>query len=376
MPVGPGANLRWARAQLLRRLWKGGRVHPNRFAKPPAPNSVDRRFVQCFFTPALNAFYSIEVKTLIKPAIATASLLGFMFMAPAAGFAQAPAAVPAQAPAAQTPGAQVPGAQNTPPPNEPRRRGQFVPGQKRAPEDPAQVARGKTLFGINCRGCHGADLRGGDLGGPNLLRSQVALSDQHGELIVPIIHGSRQSMGMPAIDLNDADANAVAAYVRSVIQTIQSQGAPPSAGKEAPNIVIGNPEEGKAYFSAKCASCHSATGDLRGLAARITDPKELQDAWLAGGTREEESNPNPSSRRTVTATVTLPSGETISGKLARVDAFLITLTLDDGSQRTFRRTGDEPKVVINDPLQAHRDLLPQYTDADIHDVTAYLVTLK
>src|SRR5579872_6382582 len=86
-----------------------------------------------------------------------------------------------------------------PPPAGGHRAGGFVPGQKRPPGDPAQIARGKTLFEINCRGCHGADLRGGDMGGPNLLRSQVALSDQNGELIVPIIEGSRQSMGMPAI---------------------------------------------------------------------------------------------------------------------------------------------------------------------------------
>src|SRR3954463_13005122 len=106
--------------------------------------------------------------------------------------------------------------------------GGFVPGQQRRPEDPAQVERGKTVYGISCTGCHGADLRGGDMGGPNLLRSQVALSDLGGELMVPIIHGSRQNMGMPAIGLNDADANAVAAYVRSVIESIQGQGAPPS----------------------------------------------------------------------------------------------------------------------------------------------------
>lgn len=281
---------------------------------------------------------------------------------------------PAQA--APAAGAQTPGAQSATPPNEPMRRGGFVPGQRRAPENPAQVARGKMLFGINCRGCHGADLRGGDLGGPNLLRSQVALSDLHGELIVPIIHGSREKMGMPAIDLNDADANAVAAYVRSVIQTIKVQGAPPSSGKEAPSILVGNASEGKAYFAAKCSSCHSATGDLSKIGSRFSDPKRLQDAWLAGGTWEEESEADPPGARTVTATITLPSGESVEGSLVRVDEFLITLKLADGSHKTFRRTGDTPKVVIHDPLEAHRDLLPQYSDRDIHDVTAYLVTLK
>src|SRR6185437_12096134 len=115
---------------------------------------------------------------------ATASLL--VVMLSSTGTAQTVQSTPAPAP-----GTQTPGTQNVSPPNQPRRRGGFVPGQKRAPEDPAQVARGKLLFGINCRGCHGADLRGGDLGGPNLLRSQVALSDRNGELIVPIIHGSR-----------------------------------------------------------------------------------------------------------------------------------------------------------------------------------------
>jgi cytochrome c oxidase cbb3-type subunit 3 len=253
-----------------------------------------------------------------------------------------------------------------------------VPGQQRPPEDPAQVARGKLLFGINCRGCHGADLRGGDLGGPNLLRSQVALSDRNGDLIVPIIHGSRQNMGMPAISLNDADANAVAAYIRSVIVTIQGQGAPPSAGQEAPSILVGNATEGKAFFDSKCSGCHSATDDLSKIAARIPDPKHLQDAWLAGGTREEEEAAENETRgpRTVTAKITLADGQTAEGKLVRVDEFLITIILPDGSQKTFRRTGETPDVVIHDPLKAHRDLLPQYTDRDIHDVTAYLVTLK
>src|SRR6516165_3315381 len=74
--------------------------------------------------------------------------------------------------------------------------GGFVPGQQRPPGDPAQIERGKTLYGISCTGCHGADLRGGDLGGPNLLRSQVALSDRNGEAIIPIIQGSRKDAGM------------------------------------------------------------------------------------------------------------------------------------------------------------------------------------
>ncbi|HSU30832.1 MAG TPA: c-type cytochrome [Bryobacteraceae bacterium] len=276
-------------------------------------------------------------------------------------------------PPASPPGAQAPGVQNTSPPNADRNRGGFVPGQKRPPGDPVQIARGKTLYGINCQGCHGSDLRGGDMGGPNLLRSQVALSDLHGELIVPIIHGARQKMGMPAIGINDADANAVAAYVRSVIETIQRQGAPPSAGQQAPSVLVGNPGEGKAFFGAKCSGCHSPTGDLSKIAERIPDPKDLQNAWVAGGSREQQQRPDAPA---VTANIILPSGEKIEGKLVRIDEFLVTVQLADGSQRTIRRTGEVPTVVLNDPLKAHRDLLSQYSNKDIHDVTAYLVTLK
>jgi cytochrome c oxidase cbb3-type subunit 3 len=272
-------------------------------------------------------------------------------------------------------------AQQSPPPAAapappPRRMGAFVPGQRRAPEDPAQAAHGKALYGVNCAGCHGVDLRGGDLGGPNLLRSQVALSDQSGELITPIIQGSRQEAGMPAIPINADDQLAVAAYIRSVVAMIGSQGRPPSTGKEAPSILVGDAGAGQAYFGAKCASCHSADGDLKGIATRITDPKSLQTLWVGGGRRRFASVSAAPSRRTATVTVTLPSGERIEGRLIRIDDFLVTVGLADGSVRTIRRDGETPQVEVHDPMQAHRDLLSVYTDKDIHDVTAYLVTFK
>jgi cytochrome c oxidase cbb3-type subunit 3 len=253
--------------------------------------------------------------------------------------------------------------------------GGFVPGQQRPPEDPAKVTRGKTLFEINCRGCHGADLRGGDLGGPNLLRSQVALSDQNGELIVPIIHGSREKMGMPAIGLNDEDARAVVAYVHTVLGTIGTQGKPPDEGRPAPNALVGNAAEGKAYFTVKCATCHSATGDLQGLANQFSDPKKLQNAWVAGGDPRRESKPGPD-RKTVTVTIALPSGEKLEGPLVRIDDFLVAVQLPDGTQRTISRVDSHPEVTLHDPMQTHRELLSQLTDKDMHDVTAYLATLK
>lgn len=249
--------------------------------------------------------------------------------------------------------------------------GGFVPGQQRPPGDAAQIARGKTMYGVSCQGCHGADLRGGDMGGPNLLRSQVALSDQDGEKIVPIIQGSRQGSGMPAIDMPPADAAAVAAYVRSVLEMIGRQGMPPTVGVEAGSILVGNAAEGHAYFATKCSACHSVTGDLQGIASRYSDPKALQNAWVSGG-RGGRGGAGGDGR---TVSVALPSG-VVEGQLVRIDDFLVTVALADGTLRTVRREGNVPKVEVKDPMKAHRDLLATYTDKDMHDVTAYLATLK
>lgn len=258
----------------------------------------------------------------------------------------------------------------TPPPARPHRVGGFVPGQHREPGDPEQIARGKTLYGINCAICHGTDLRGGDMGGPNLLRSQVALSDQHGELILPIIQGSRQSEGMPAISITPDDGLAVATYVRSVMETIGVQGTPPSAGQAPPSVLVGDAKEGQAYFAAKCASCHSPTGDLQGIATRIPDAKDLQTAWVRGEVRGGK-RPDPT-----TVSILLPGGEHVEGQLIHVDDFLVSARLSDGTVQSFARSLDKPKVEIHDPMKIHHDLLTQYTDRDVHDVTAFLATLK
>jgi cytochrome c oxidase cbb3-type subunit 3 len=247
----------------------------------------------------------------------------------------------------------------------------FNSGEARAPEDPVKVAHGKALYGTSCQACHGSDLRGGDMGGPNLLRSTVALTDQHGELIIPIIQGARQAQGMPNIGLNNEDAGAVAAYVRSVIGTIGGQGKPP--GEETPlNIVVGDPARGSSYFAAHCSTCHSAGGDLKGLATRYPDPKIVQARWITGG--QATALEGPTSK--VTADVTTAPGDIVSGSLIHIDEFLVTLRTSDGTEKSYRRNGALPQVVVHDPLKQHREMLPTYTDQDVHDVTAYLVTLK
>jgi len=317
-----------------------------------------------------------------KHSLALAAILLLTSIAvrlPAQG--QPPAAPPAQAPGAQPPAG---------PPQGGRGRGQATfPAQQRSLADPAVIARGKTLFEINCRLCHGADLRGGDMGGVNLLRSDLVLRDQHGELILPVVKGGRQNPGMPVMppfpQIPDEDVKAIAEYIHSVAFTMRGQGnPPPSAEAVVLNIVVGDAAAGKAYFASKCASCHSEGGDMQGVALRYSDPVQLQNAWVSGGSgggrgggggrgRGGAAGVN---RREVRVAVTTQSGQRVEGRLDRIDDFIVTLTPADGVPRSFTRNGDVPKVEIRDPLEGHRNLLPVYTDKDIHDVTAYLVTLK
>jgi cytochrome c oxidase cbb3-type subunit 3 len=213
------------------------------------------------------------------------------------------------------------------------------------------------------------------------------LSDQAGELILPVVHEGRPEKGMPPIPMPDEDVKAVAEYIHSMAALSPRQGMPPPSDTPVIlDILVGDAAAGHTYFEAKCSTCHSPAGDLQGIATRIPDAKALQNLWVSGGSAGGRGRggagqsaggrgavPNA---RTVMVTVTLPSGEKVEGRLVRLDDFLVTLAQPDGIIRSFRRNGALPKVEVRDPLEPHRALLSVYTDKDMHDVTAYLATLK
>src|SRR5688572_217624 len=246
------------------------------------------------------------------------------------------------------------------------------PAQQRV-IDTALAARGNPLYATHCGTCHGTDLRGGQRGGTNLLRSAIVLNDKAGELIFPVVRDGLNNPGMspmPPMSVSQDDVKAIAEYIASIAATAQRQGGPPPGPPVTLNILVGDAAAGKVYFDAKCGSCHSVAADLKGIGARITNPRDLQNNWLAGG------GGRGGNAARVTATVTNQNGQKVEGQLNRIDDFIVILTLADGSTQSFRRNGDVPKVEIRDPREAHRNLLPAYTDKDIHNVTAYLVTLK
>jgi mono/diheme cytochrome c family protein len=253
----------------------------------------------------------------------------------------------------------------------PAGRGGRGPYPARPPVDPAILERGKALYSVHCAFCHGADARGGDGGGPNLLRSQLVLSDQKGERIGEVVLNGRPATGMPPIALTSGQVSDIADYLHAF-----PVGGDDRARRVPPTIVVGDPGRGAAAFTSRCGACHSAAGDLTGLAARFTDARQLQDYWLVPTPARGRGAGAAAALRPVTAAVTLPSGERVEGRLLRIDDFTVTIVPADGMPRSFGRRGDVPRVDITDPVQPHRDLLPAYTDAEIHDITAYLVTLK
>ncbi len=243
-----------------------------------------------------------------------------------------------------------------------------------APADPAAAARGQKIFVANCAFCHGSDAHGGN-GGPDLVRSVLVLHDKGtGTEIGPVILHGRSAKGMPAFStFSDAQIKDIAQFLLS-----RNQAAANRMEYKILNIDTGDPKAGEAYFSAHCASCHSAGGDLAHIASKY-QPAALQSRFLY----PKESHypgmpgPPPDPRAEKSVTVTLPSGQTYSGKLDHLDDFSVSLTDSSGEHHAW--LFDEEKgiqVKVNDPLQTHQELLSQYSNADMHNILAYLETLK
>ncbi|MDE1177483.1 MAG: cytochrome c [Edaphobacter sp.] len=238
----------------------------------------------------------------------------------------------------------------------------------RAEGDPAKIERGKQTFSANCSFCHGSDARGGETG-PNLVRSQIVLDDKNGELIGEIIKNGLPGRGMPPISIDAEGIENVVAFLHS-LQNVQR-----GMSTAAPiDILVGDAGAGETYFKANCVKCHSATGDFAGIGGKYP-PKTLQNLVVSGGGGQRGGGTASHVPPTM-AVVTLASGEKVEGRLARRDAFFVSVITADGSRRTFPLEGTKTKVEVKNPLQAHLDMLPKWTDSDIHNVTRYLSTLK
>jgi cytochrome c oxidase cbb3-type subunit III len=226
---------------------------------------------------------------------------------------------------------------------------------------PAQVKAGQDLFEQNCAFCHGRDAMGGETG-PDLTRSKLVGQDVNGDKIGAVVSNGRPDQGMPRFDFADPQIASLAAFIHT--QRNNAMGKKGGRkGVDVSDLQTGNVAAGKAYFDGPggCSTCHSPTGDLAGVATRYQ------------GLALEERMLYPKNAKSK-VTVTLPSGQTVTGTLAYKDEFTVGMIGPTGAYQSWRMS--DVKVKIDSPVDAHVALFSKYTDDDIHNLMAYLQTLR
>jgi len=236
--------------------------------------------------------------------------------------------------------------------------------------DAAAATRARPIYAAQCINCHGTQARGSEKGA-NLVRSLVVLRDRYGSELGPFLKKGHPAGA--AATLTDEQIVDMANFLRQRVND-SLRGSPIF---QAGNVLTGDAKAGQVYFNGegKCSSCHGASSSLAGIGGRLT-PVDLQQRFLFPRTGRGRGAPGagpPASA--VTVTVTPASGAAISGTLVQLDDFNVTLRDAAGTVQSFRRT-PALKVVKTDPLAAHIALLGTITDKQLHDVVAYLETLK
>lgn len=230
-----------------------------------------------------------------------------------------------------------------------------------AEPDKAAAQRGAPLFQQNCAFCHGPQARGAT--GSSLITSDVVLGDDHGEHLLPFLKKGLPEKGMPAFaTMQDGELKDIAEFVHLQVEEVANRGT-----YHVLNILVGSAEKGQAYVAAHCMSCHTAE-TFAHIGSKFRSPQQLQRNWIwpanpAGGSLSP------------TATVNTPDGRSIAGRVTQVSDFRITLIDHEGKTRVIDR-GPGVEVQIKDPLAPHQELIMTLANDDMHNVTAYLSSLK
>ncbi|HUB33773.1 MAG TPA: c-type cytochrome [Bryobacteraceae bacterium] len=228
-----------------------------------------------------------------------------------------------------------------------------------AADEAAVVEKGQTVFRRDCAFCHGRDAAGGE-SGPDLTRSKLVAGDAGGAAIGPVVRNGRPGQGMPAFHLPEDELAAVVAFLHG--QHAKAEAKPGERrGVDVADLQTGDAAAGKQYFEKACAGCHSPEKDLKGIASRVK------------GLALEQRMLYPRNAK-ATVTVTPADGAAATGTLAYLDEFTVALKDAAGTYRSWAVADVQYKVSA--PADAHADLLPRYTDADIHNLMAYLQTLR
>ncbi len=228
--------------------------------------------------------------------------------------------------------------------------------------DAAAAKKGEPLYVATCAACHGKTARGGQA--PDLVRSVVVLHDEKDEEIGALIKSGRASAGMPAFpSLTQEEIHNISQFLKLQVELSANRGTYGQTYSSLRSQTSGDPRKGQEFFEANCVACHSASGDLAKIGAKFPQAATLQSRFVW------PANPGPAR-----ATVTSKSGQEISGTVLKLDDFDVALRDSGGEYHYWPR--DQVQVQVQDKLGGHRALLPKYSDADLHNVTAYLTTLK
>ena len=230
-----------------------------------------------------------------------------------------------------------------------------------AAPDKTAAARGAPLYQQSCSFCHGPNARGAE--GPNLIVSDVVLEDDHGEHLVPFLKKGRPEKGMPSFSgAPDEQLKDITEFLHQQVEDVANRGT-----YHMLNILVGDSAKGQAYVAANCTSCHAA-GSFDHIAAKFPSPDQLQRSWIWP--------PRPADNSlAVSATVKMADGTSVSGRLSSLSDFRVVLVDREGQSRTFDR-GHTLSVEVEDPLSPHEAMIKTLKNDDMHNVTAYLESLR
>ncbi len=227
--------------------------------------------------------------------------------------------------------------------------------------DKAAAERGAPLFSQNCSFCHGPQAHGAT--GPSLITSDVVLSDDHGEHLIPFLRKGRPEKGMPAFaTMTDDQLRDISEFIHLQVEAVANRGT-----YHVLNILVGDAEKGKAYVADHCMACHT-TETFAHIGSKFRSPDQLQRGWIWPSRPADNA-------LAITATVKTPDGGTIAGRVREVSDFRIAVIDSAGQTHVIdRQPGVD--VEMKDPLAAHQALIMTLKNDDMHNVSAYLETLK
>ena len=224
---------------------------------------------------------------------------------------------------------------------------------------PGDIGHGARLFAVNCALCHGpkgTGGRGADLARPRLTR---AIDDA---ALFQIVHDGIPCTEMPANRaMTDHEMWQVIAYVRTL-------------GRAAAERVAGDAASGAGVFRSKgCMGCHAIGANGGRMGPPLAEVGERRSAaYLRAALLDPAANlPDGFTM----AEITTAAGEHITGIVLNEDTFALQMRDLTGNLHSFWKQ-DLTALEEHDDRTPMPSFRGRLTDRELHDLVAYLVSLR